>query len=182
MGHWTSLRFDSSLAISNLAVALMRELFVRRYSIEDSSCPVEINPVDGTLSLKTKLDRELTAVHRCPVTAEENILDGKEDSRECVIFRIKVIKVISILLWVQWVNSSMLQLASLGKKSYVMVNLVVQDINDNAPKLFNGEIFVCESDKRGTVSITTLQRRDVHSIFTTCLSLCLCMSVCTHPC
>ncbi|XP_031424603.1 cadherin-5 [Clupea harengus] len=84
-----------------------------RYSIEDSSCPVEINPVDGTLSLKTKLDRELTAVHRCPVTAEENILDGK--------------------------------------KSYVMVNLVVQDINDNAPKLFNGEIFVCESDKRGTV-------------------------------
>ncbi|XP_065145374.1 cadherin-5 [Paramisgurnus dabryanus] len=39
-----------------------------------------------------------------------------------------------------------------GQKSYAMVNLKVLDINDNAPELTNGSyVYVCESDKPGTV-------------------------------
>ncbi|XP_056599536.1 cadherin-5 [Triplophysa dalaica] len=39
-----------------------------------------------------------------------------------------------------------------GQKSYAMVNLKVLDINDNVPELTNGSyVYVCESDKPGTV-------------------------------
>lgn len=39
-----------------------------------------------------------------------------------------------------------------GLKSYAMVNLKVLDINDNEPELTNGSyVYVCESDKPGTV-------------------------------
>ncbi|XP_052008091.1 cadherin-5 [Xyrauchen texanus] len=39
-----------------------------------------------------------------------------------------------------------------GQISYAMVNLKVIDINDNAPELTNGSyVYVCESDKSGTV-------------------------------
>ncbi|RXN12486.1 cadherin-5-like protein [Labeo rohita] len=39
-----------------------------------------------------------------------------------------------------------------GLKSYAMVNLKVLDINDNAPELTNGTyVYVCESDKPGTI-------------------------------
>ncbi|XP_062405320.1 cadherin-5 [Sardina pilchardus] len=101
-----------------------------RFSIEDISCPVQIDPVSGKLSLKEKLDRELTREHRCQVTAEEDIQGGK--------------------------------------KSYVMVNLVVIDINDNAPKLNIEEIYVCESDKRGQVlgTLTATDKDETNGVFT----------------
>lgn len=39
-----------------------------------------------------------------------------------------------------------------GQKSYAMVHLKVLDINDNVPELTNGSyVYVCESDKPGTV-------------------------------
>ncbi|XP_073693013.1 cadherin-5 [Garra rufa] len=39
-----------------------------------------------------------------------------------------------------------------GLKSYAKVNLTVLDINDNAPELTNGrDVYVCESDKPGTI-------------------------------
>ncbi|XP_076142763.1 cadherin-5 [Alosa pseudoharengus] len=101
-----------------------------RYSIEDSSCPVQIHPTSGKLSLKMKLDRELTREHRCQVTAEEDIPDGK--------------------------------------KTYAMVNLVVNDINDNAPKLNMEEIYVCESDKPGQVlgTLIATDKDETNGVFT----------------
>ncbi|KAL2088638.1 hypothetical protein ACEWY4_015537 [Coilia grayii] len=100
-----------------------------RYSIEES-CPIAIDPKEGTLSLKVKLDREYKPLHRCQVTAEESLPDGQE-----------------------------------GQKSYAMINLVVQDVNDHAPKLSTEEIDVCESDRPGTV-IATLSAIDKDEIST----------------
>ncbi|KAJ3610010.1 hypothetical protein NHX12_022104 [Muraenolepis orangiensis] len=38
-----------------------------------------------------------------------------------------------------------------GMHSFVMVNISVQDVNDNAPELIWDDIFICENDKAGTV-------------------------------
>ncbi|KAM7408338.1 hypothetical protein PAMA_002172 [Pampus argenteus] len=46
-----------------------------------------------------------------------------------------------------------------GLESFVKVNIIVQDINDNKPELAVDEIFVCESDNAGTV-IGTLRATD----------------------
>ncbi|KAM7385280.1 hypothetical protein PAMP_001368 [Pampus punctatissimus] len=46
-----------------------------------------------------------------------------------------------------------------GLESYVKVNIIVQDVNDNKPDLAVDEIFVCENDKAGTV-IGTLRATD----------------------
>ncbi|XP_070697470.1 cadherin-5 [Pempheris klunzingeri] len=46
-----------------------------------------------------------------------------------------------------------------GLESFVKVNIIVQDINDNKPELAVDEIFVCESDITGTV-IGTLRALD----------------------
>ncbi|XP_034040645.1 cadherin-5 [Thalassophryne amazonica] len=46
-----------------------------------------------------------------------------------------------------------------GLVSFVKVNIIVQDINDNKPELSVDEVFVCENDKEDTV-IGTLQAFD----------------------
>ncbi|XP_044227926.1 cadherin-5 [Thunnus albacares] len=46
-----------------------------------------------------------------------------------------------------------------GLESFVKVNIIVQDINDNKPELSVDEIFLCESDNAGTV-IGTLRATD----------------------
>lgn len=46
-----------------------------------------------------------------------------------------------------------------GLESFVKVNIIVQDINDNKPELSVDEIFLCEDDKAGTV-IGTLRATD----------------------
>ncbi|XP_016105250.1 cadherin-5-like isoform X2 [Sinocyclocheilus grahami] len=85
-----------------------------RYSIEDSNCPVAVDPVQGYLSLKKQLDREDKSSYTFQVTAQENVTNGL--------------------------------------KSYALVNLKVLDINDNAPELTNRSyVYVCESDKPGTI-------------------------------
>ncbi|XP_073715295.1 cadherin-5 [Misgurnus anguillicaudatus] len=85
-----------------------------RYFIEDSHCPVSVDPIQGYLSINTQLDREHESSYTCQVTAQEDVPNGQ--------------------------------------KSYAMVILKVLDINDNAPELTNGSyVYVCESDKPGTV-------------------------------
>ncbi|XP_043100166.1 cadherin-5 [Puntigrus tetrazona] len=85
-----------------------------RYSIEDSNCPVTVDPVQGHLSLKRQLDREEKSSYTFQVTAQEDV--------------------------------------SNGLMSYALVNLKVLDINDNKPELTNSShVYVCESDKPGTI-------------------------------
>uniref|UniRef100_A0A8C1F9A4 Cadherin-5 n=1 Tax=Cyprinus carpio carpio TaxID=630221 RepID=A0A8C1F9A4_CYPCA len=85
-----------------------------RYSIEDSNCPVAVDPVQGHLSLKKQLDREDKSSYAFWVIAQEDVPNGL--------------------------------------KSSAQVNLKVRDINDNAPELTNGSsVYVCESDKPGTI-------------------------------
>lgn len=56
-----------------------------------------------------------------------------------------MIKIISKFVWGGISESS-------GLKSYALVHLKVLDINDNAPELTNrSHVYVCESDKPGTV-------------------------------
>ncbi|XP_028812393.1 cadherin-5 [Denticeps clupeoides] len=54
-----------------------------------------------------------------------------------------------------------------GKRSSVTVNLVVMDINDNEPKLMGGDVFVCDSDNRGTVigTITATDKDELNGVF-----------------
>lgn len=46
-----------------------------------------------------------------------------------------------------------------GLESFVKVNIIVQDVNDNQPELVADEVFVCENDAAGTV-IGTLRAAD----------------------
>ena len=58
-------------------------------------------------------------------------------------------------------------LFSLGLESFVKVNIIVQDINDNKPELSVDEIFLCESDNAGTVrDIVTVIYRNSHCTVT----------------
>ncbi|XP_026071241.1 cadherin-5-like isoform X2 [Carassius auratus] len=47
-----------------------------RYSIEDSNCPVAVDPVQGHLSVKRQLDREQQSLHTFKVTAHEDVPNG----------------------------------------------------------------------------------------------------------
>lgn len=46
------------------------------------------------------------------------------------------------------------RLSSVGLESFVKVNIIVQDINDNKPELAVDEIFVCENDNTDMVRKT----------------------------
>lgn len=48
-------------------------------------------------------------------------------------------------------NKIMFPISSSGLESFVNVNILVIDINDNKPELSIEEIFVCENDMAGTV-------------------------------
>lgn len=49
--------------------------------------------------------------------------------------------------------------SSLGLESFVKVNIIVQDINDNKPELAVDDIFICENDNADMV-------RDIVTVFT----------------
>ncbi|XP_059389974.1 cadherin-5 [Carassius carassius] len=51
-----------------------------RYSIEDSNCPVAVDPVQGHLSLKKELDREDKSLYTFQVTAQEDVPNGLKSS------------------------------------------------------------------------------------------------------
>ena len=50
-------------------------------------------------------------------------------------------------------------LSSLGLESFVKVNIIVEDVNDNPPELIAEDIHLCDSDNTGTV-------RDTVTVFT----------------
>ncbi|XP_026883433.2 cadherin-5 [Electrophorus electricus] len=54
---------------------------------------------------------------------------------------------------------SALEISPSGQKSYALVNVRVKDINDNRPELVGTNVYICESDKKGTV-IGTIEARD----------------------
>ncbi|NP_001003983.1 cadherin-5 precursor [Danio rerio] len=51
-----------------------------RYTIEDANCPVDVDPVNGYLSLKRTLDREQESLYTFQVTAHEDVLNGLKSS------------------------------------------------------------------------------------------------------
>lgn len=53
-------------------------------------------------------------------------------------------------------------LSSVGLESFVKVNIIVKDINDNKPELTVDEIFVCENDLTNMVR----KRRYLQQVFT----------------
>ncbi|XP_076856645.1 cadherin-5 [Brachyhypopomus gauderio] len=43
------------------------------------------------------------------------------------------------------------EMSQKGQKSYALVNLKVNDINDNKPEVVRTDVYICESDRNGTV-------------------------------
>ncbi|XP_063045046.1 cadherin-5 [Engraulis encrasicolus] len=63
-----------------------------RYSVEES-CPIAIDPKEGVLSLRVKLDREYKPLHKCQVTAAETLPGGGEGLKSHVLLNLDVLDI-----------------------------------------------------------------------------------------